>query len=239
MLQLIDVPNPAHACSDVVGAQVGIPGYLTHQAPEPWNGNLHAAKILFISSNPSISQLEQYPNIDATDHHLIQFFTQRFGVFPESPIESGRRVLNIDGSRSRAVPFLSWVRCRVAELLQIAADQVNPGIDYALTEVVHCKSLGELGVQRASEHCGDHFLKRILNCSGAAIFVFVGDRAAEMADHLFGINPGERIQGPRALLGLQRMMAFLPHPNSHKPCKFVNVCEPNDVRQIRQFLASA
>src|ERR1700691_6277098 len=206
MLQLIDVPNPAHDCSDVVGAQVGMPGYLAHQAPEPWNGNIHAAKILFISSNPSISQVEQYPNIGAAEQHLVQFFTQRFGVLASSPIESGRRVLNMDGTRSRAVKFLSWVRCRAAELLEIAPDQVNPGPAYALTEVVHCKSLGEIGVQRASSYCGNQFLTRILNCSGAAIVVFVGVRAAEAAQ-LFGFNLLPRIQRPLPLLGVQRMVA--------------------------------
>src|SRR5450755_869158 len=152
MNQLIEAPNPAHVCSEIVGAQAAMPGHVAHQVPEPWNGNLHEANILFISSNPSISQAEVYPYINATDQAIIEFFTHGFGDLPDSPIESGRRVLNMDGTRSNAVPFLSWVRRRAAELLDIPPDHVIPGTDYALTEVVHCKSRGEIGVQPALVH---------------------------------------------------------------------------------------
>lgn len=47
------------ACTDIVGIQGEL--LSRHQVPEPWTGHLEKAPILFLSSNPFLSQLDAYP----------------------------------------------------------------------------------------------------------------------------------------------------------------------------------
>jgi hypothetical protein len=56
-----------------------------------------------------------------------------------------------DGSRTSAIRFWVEVRSRAAEL--IPHRPLVPGIDYALTEAVRCKSHHEIGVAEAVATC--------------------------------------------------------------------------------------
>ncbi|MCF3607522.1 hypothetical protein L2E81_13290 [Planktothrix agardhii 1033] len=58
--------------------------------------------------------------------------------------------MQTDGTYSRVTQFWAAVRKRAIELLQ---RDVIPGFDYALTEIVHCKSHHEIGVEQAQEQC--------------------------------------------------------------------------------------
>jgi hypothetical protein len=238
MVACLNDPQQPHPCAQIVGTQLEH-GNALHQIPEPWNGDLCNAPVLFISSNPSISAAERYPDLGWPNPEIATFFQQRFGNLPTSPILSGRKVLNVDNSRSRAVPFLSWVRCRVAELTQLPRNDIDAGVDYVVTEVVHCKSVDEIGVEPALIHCAETYTERVLNCAGAAVVIFVGGLAASVAHHIFQLNPDiSRIQGPVPLCGIDRMVVFLPHPNSHKPCKFETCCDAGDLANLRAFLAA-
>lgn len=104
-----------HSCARIVHDQRPRENGHT-QLPEPWNGNLGAAPLLFVSSNPSISRQERYPETSWPLQDVSEFFYHRFGDSPAAPIQGGCKVLNKDGSRSKAVPFLSWARGRAAEL---------------------------------------------------------------------------------------------------------------------------
>jgi hypothetical protein len=201
------------------------------QLPEPWNGNLGAAPLLFVSSNPSISRQERCPETSWPLQDVSEFFYHRFGDSPAAPIQGGCMVLNKDGSRSKAVPFLSWARGRAAEL-----GVTRPGIDYALTEVVHCKSKKQVGVAAALSHCASTYTRSVLKASGAKVVVFVGAHAANAASELFELERTPAVQGPLPLCGKSRMVAFLPHPNSHLRCKFKTFCEEEDVGTLCTFL---
>lgn len=63
-------------CLDIVATQRA-ESWPTFQVPEPWSGNLTTAPILFLSSNPSISETEAYPRGDSTDQLLQNFFDRR------------------------------------------------------------------------------------------------------------------------------------------------------------------
>src|SRR5258708_7062718 len=135
-------PNP---CSKIIAMQH--PSHPTsldqHQVPEPWSGDLKQAPLLFISSNPSIDEKEEYPLWSWQDQWIEDFFVNRYGGGRRQWIEDSIRSLRHDGSR---VPVRFWieVRQRAKELFE---REVIGGRDYALTEVVHCKSRGEAGVQ--------------------------------------------------------------------------------------------
>jgi hypothetical protein len=53
-------PEKKHPCRKIVQSQ-GEKAAEHFQVPEPWSGHLETAPILFLSSNPSISQDEEYP----------------------------------------------------------------------------------------------------------------------------------------------------------------------------------
>ncbi len=71
-------PGPAHPCARIVSVQSGIPPTARH-LPEPWNGDLARAPLLFVSSNPSIDEDEAYPTASWPEEDVIDFFLHRFG----------------------------------------------------------------------------------------------------------------------------------------------------------------
>jgi hypothetical protein len=48
------------------------------QLPEPWSGQIDVAPILFISSSPSIDELELYPDQSWDSDRTADFFYNRF-----------------------------------------------------------------------------------------------------------------------------------------------------------------
>ena len=106
------------------------------QAPEPWRGHIDTAPILFLSSNPSIAENDPFRASSSSDAEIIDYYQCSFDP------DAG----HISPSAYNSVPFWRGVRARATEIL--GRDAV-PGVDFALTELVHCKSTGEQGVARA------------------------------------------------------------------------------------------
>jgi hypothetical protein len=71
-----------------------------------------------------------------------------------SDLRPGRRSVLADDP---AVRFWSAVKQRAKELLP--EESVRPGLDYALTEVVRCKSREEVGVAEAAAVCSNRYLR--------------------------------------------------------------------------------
>jgi hypothetical protein len=152
------------------------------QVPEPWNGDVERAPLLFIASNPAIDPTERYPTIDGNEWPESQveaFFRYRFllasGVPGLGPIPQGP-------------PSQYWrcVRRRAAEILDIPIDAVRPGEDYAVTEIVRCKSRNEVGVAEATRECSERYLDATLRLAGAKIVVILGIRTLR---HLANLRP--------------------------------------------------
>lgn len=203
------------ACAAVTAPQADVPEG-QHQVPEPWSGDL-SAPILFISSNPSIStpdsngEVEAYPTLSDDDETLIQFFDGRFGEFG-APVVDGRRC-RLQGNEIRYArrPTSFWcsVRARAKDLL---GREPRPGIDYAMTEVVHCKSRSEIGVAEASAVCAEKYLESVLDLSEAKVVVCFGAHAGHaMREHL-GLTGDANHFGPDD--SRQFHVCFLPHPNA-------------------------
>src|SRR5215217_7246294 len=132
-----------HGCSKIVRFQ-SVDSESEFQSPEPWSGHLSIASILFLSSNPSIgaTTYDQYPRATWDDESIIEYFEYRFGRKPLSSVEQGIYDALPGSLRvTRGTKFWIGVRARAAELLEKPASQVVAGADYALTEVVRCKSV--------------------------------------------------------------------------------------------------
>lgn len=213
-------------CSKVVAAQ-GAPSE-KHHLPEPWNGDLERAPILFISSNPSVNAAEHYPDDGWSNAQVEAYFAGRFGGEGAPIRRDGRTHLRDKTYSRKSVPFLNHLRNRAKEIL--GHDPV-PGVDYALAEVVRCKSANQQGVKAAVTTCADLYLERTLACSGARVMVVYGDVATNaMALRYQEIDPDRRVQGPIDISGDARMVALLPHPGSGRGPKFFDPAESARLR---------
>lgn len=187
----------------------------TFQLPEPWSGQIDIAPLLFISSNPSIDELEEYPDQFWGLSRTIDFFHNRF-TSDAGWVNDGLCVLQRNGSRGKWVRFWASARGRASEILGKKRNEIVPGVDFALTEIVHCKSRKEEGVNEAQDFCSERYLKRVLSISAAKVLIVYGKPARE-AIH--------RCLGPVMNLSLvavgncQRMLVFLPGPNARGPRK--------------------
>jgi hypothetical protein len=225
--------NSSHPCHRIVNCQAGSEEF---QLPEPWTGHLSSAPILFISSNPSINEEEAYPTTLWNNNVVTDFFEYRFDV--NRPwTKNGRYVLLKDRRtyNTHWVRFWASVRKRAEELLGRAA---SPGQDYAITEVVHCKSRAETGVSEALSTCSEKWLEPILENSAANIVVLLGNRARDVCCKLWEIN-WERTVHFNVIAGNRpRAIVILPHPNAFKPKKITDYANAEEIKELRILLPS-
>lgn len=87
---------------------------------------------------------------------------------------------------------------------------VVPGVDYAMTEIVHCKSRGEKGVADAAATCAAKHMDHVMSVAAAKVVIAVG----AFAQGWFlgkGIDvPTQPIERPMG--GRTRTIVFLSHP---------------------------
>ena len=227
------------ACSKIVAAQ-GAPGWNGFQVPEPWSGHLGEAPILFFSSNPSISTREAYPKGAGDDPNvsLQSFFDSRFDGYW---IKDGKQTLQADlKNYGGVVPYWSRIKNRAEELL---GRKPQPGIDYALSEIVHCKSEGEEGVPESLITCANRYMMKLLSCSGAVVLVLVGHKVLNHWNSL-GMQglPQVPMKGGTALqeiAGRKRVVIYLSHPCGPEPKLFARWLTESRILEIRHLIEEA
>ena len=129
----------------------------------------------------------------------------------------------------------SAVKKRASELLM--DEHVRPGVDYALSEVVHCPSAKELGVNSALAECAGRYLLPILQRSGAKIVVCLGRFARTAICEMFSIPEEVAIYGPQQVGDQLRYFSFLPHPNAWKgPWSFEGCLSREELSSLQEFL---
>lgn len=199
-------------CHKIVCLQAGS----SFQVPEPWSGRIDSAPILFISSNPSIDREEKYPDESWEDSKAIDFFQERF-TSPDGWVINGRALLRT-GLRSRGVSYWGHARNRTGEILQ---RKIKPGIDFALTEVVHCKSRKEQGVPEALNFCIERYLQRVLSISAARVLIIYGKHAKDAVRRRYAslMVPQPHGLSLASIGDIQRMLVFLPAPNERGSLK--------------------
>jgi hypothetical protein len=199
-------------CHNVVSLQAG----KSFQLPEPWSGHIDTAPLLFISSNPSIDELEVYPDESWEDEKTTDFFQKRFTSEDGSVIDG--RALQQRGTRGRGVSFWGHARNRGREILR---REVTPGVDFALTKVVHCKSLKERGVPEALDFCSERYPEGVIAIAAAKVLIVHGKHAADAIRGRFGsvMSPLEHDLSLMSVRDIPRRLVFLPHPNRPGPMK--------------------
>ncbi len=189
-----DSSRSQHVCSKVVAAQRT--GRETFHLPEPWNGEIETAPLLFVSWNPSWNPDERFPTEEWTDTEIARFFRQRF---------------QHTGQRSQ-----TWREIRgIAE--HLLGREPRPGVDYAITDVVRCKSRKGEGASEALTECSSRYLRRTLDASGARVIVALGrDARRVMADH-FGVPAAVGACVPVSRERRERVLVLLGAPGSAQP----------------------
>jgi hypothetical protein len=224
------------------------------QRPEPWIGNLQNSKVLFVSSNPSISDdqdvsiRENFPTFGVSEDDSADFFINRFDADGETPHATFnfRKLANFlfrsnDGKyrgkgNSFNKPIETWqgVYERAKEIL---GEDCDPTKNYALTEVVKCKSKKEEGVKEASATCIEKWMGKVMDVSPAKLVVIIGAPARNNFAHKiadlgsdFGTDSrgyeqlGQRGRALRDIKisdfgGKRRVYVFNWHPTSMIPNK--------------------
>jgi hypothetical protein len=232
-------PHERHPCQSIVATQSASTAE-SFQVPEPWSGSLSGAPILFLSSNPSIGD-DVYPDRSWKDEVIVDFFERRFGGGQrEWVIDGTRALLKNDTYNVRGTKYWQSVRQRARELLN---REPIPGQDYVLSEVVHCKSEGKVGVAEAFATCVDRYLTRVLDEARAVLVVALGSWAAWALRQGLGMAPDEsgndNLLGPIDHHGRARYVAFLPHPNRiGRPKSFAANLTPQEMARLTALFQS-
>lgn len=146
-----------------------------------------------MSSNPSFNPRERFPTESWSDQQIESFFTTRF-----------------DHS-DQASHFWRVVDGIAGNLLGRPA---RPGHDYALTEVVRCKSWREKGVQQALDECVSRYLARTLEVAGAKVIVALGKKARSTIAAQLRLPTEFGLHGPLRLGDRNSYVLALGHPSS-------------------------
>lgn len=161
------------------------------QSPEPWAGSLQNAPLLFVSSNPSISagtnEAENFPTVESHSGlpiysewsvaDLVDFHTNRFDQSRNKPfVKSNSHYLCKDGEYRGPVKYWREV-FKLAKF--ISGKEIDISNDICLTEVVHCKSKREKGVEKSMKKCAGNYMARILQLSNAKLVISYGAKARD------------------------------------------------------------
>jgi hypothetical protein len=226
------------ACYDVA---VGPGG--PHQGqwvPDPWVGHLTEAPLLFVSSSTAgggdaITDPDEL-SVASPDQDLLDWEDGGFDEGQRPGIAEGVRLVNSHGVRGKSVRYWEWARARAEEVLP---QPVEPGVGYALTEVVHCSSTGEQPVRSALRTCATLYLERVLAASPAKVVVLVGSVARfAFSEHLHR-DVSDHLLGPVEVAGSARLLVAVRHPNSRGGVKsFQGQLTDSQLAQVRAALAA-
>jgi uracil-DNA glycosylase len=204
--------------------------------PEPWNGRLATAPILFIGQNPSADFGEDYPRgsclqLPDADETMLHTFQHRF----DSMIADGSRPKRVDDRAARSNPFLRTLTRLAARLLDSDIKIVRPGEDYALTEAVRCKSANAIGLEQALPVCATRYLPSTLALSGARVIVCLGGVAQRAFCMATGFPlPKGRLSEQRGIAHVWngRHVLFLTHSNYRGARKLEDVLPDHVVATV-------
>lgn len=222
-------------CYRIVNSQ---PNNENCQLPEPWCGRLSVAPILFLSSNPSIDEDEQFPTaIWKNDKAKLEdFYLHRFTTKRKPQWVKDNRILLKDGTYSKNwVRFWAGIGKRAEELLQ---REPLYGEDFVMTEVVKCKSKSEFGVSEAVNACAGKYMKKMLEISPAKMIVVLGRHAREQIIDFLKISPWDAAQNHlrKEIAGKERLIVFLPAPNAFQAKTFAARFTQSELNGFREYL---
>ena len=181
-----------HPCHLVASSQnPGEPG--GRQLADAWSGGIATGRVLFISPSPAINEdpskkREDFPTKSWSLERAGEYFTHKFDQSRQPIISTFRHPTKPDfltrsldgryrggvGGSHRQQKSALGIHERAVELL---GDYADPQLDYAVTDIVHCKSTKGVGALQASTHCLNKWMDRTLEISPANLIVVLGAKS--------------------------------------------------------------
>jgi uracil-DNA glycosylase len=213
----------AHPCSEILNCQTNF-AKGSRQTPVPWVGEIENTPILFISSNPALKEeeyvaLESWSDISVIDVHQNAFNQNREWTKQGNKI----RKLPLIPENYIAVPFWTYIWKTTGEILGIDFGDVLPGKHAAISEIVHCKSNNQIGVNNAKKTCMDKYLEPLLKLSSASIIVLLGAHSSKIISDRYGLDITLATETrmtkthliEKHIAGRKRLIVAIPHNNYH------------------------
>lgn len=113
------------------------------------------------------------------------------------------------------------------------------GRDYAMTEIVHCKSRNELGVVAALQASTSLHFDRTMGVAAASVIIAVGKGRAFIRNRY--TVPDTDMLAKRLIAGKERILFFfLPHPSGFEPGprSLSGLYSLEEMNMLRQAVAS-
>lgn len=178
--------NHPSTCANVLTSQ-GAASKKDFHIPEPWNGDISSAKVLFVSINPGFTPHELYPRLGnpfwtsgpSFDTRKVEdFFEGRFDlVKPYVTYKTCGHAFKIMmeyNSPKSLRGFCFWRY--VFGMANVLIPNADPLKDFAITELVHCKSKNVSFINsQCYKMCMDRHLNNIFSiASNVKYVVFIG-----------------------------------------------------------------
>lgn len=203
---LCNAPNTNSVCNPLYRSQ-SCSTLQDFQIPEPWNGDIINAPILFVGLNPGFTKDELYPKVGNTywsqsngaiDIAKVEdFFENRFNGFYVKH-SNGRRfrimTTSLQEKIIRGRTFWGYIKSVADKILNTSNS--NPGVDFAITEIVHCKSKNIACIPaKCYEECLNKHFDNILSIAQNLKFiVIIGQPARERISKHLGIASPDKYQ---------------------------------------------
>lgn len=221
-LSCADEKSPCHSIWEAQGCREVRDFHL----PEPWNGDVENASALVVSINPRITPGELFPRFGCDfwldkagkldPNRADDFFRNRFeGYFVTHEKGTCFKVRHEDGSMRNPGGHY-WTQVHHAVQVLLNRLEIVPGRDYALTEVVHCKTLRENAAAECCNYCAGKWFEQILCLAKKAKAILVlGNLARIYVSKKVGINAPQSYRRYQVSIGgTDRICVFADHPAS-------------------------
>lgn len=182
-----------HPCHKIVHYQYNEKQEKVFHHPDPWNGNIEGAAILFVGSNPSIDFDEDYPTDEWCDNDIYTFHNNRFSVSN-----------NYYQKNKNKVKYWQCVRKIASWLLEKSLNDDSLDASICATEIVHCKSKNEIGVRESCYECTKKWMTKVLSNYKGTYIVVLG-KQAELSF--------KRIVSGNAEYFKNKKIIYAPHPS--------------------------
>jgi hypothetical protein len=168
-----------------------------------------------VSWNPSLNRNETFPTRSWTDEAIVDFFRTRF----DHSDQASQTWREMRGIASR-----------------LLGKEPKPGVDYAVTDAVRCKSVGGEGASKALAECTSLYLRRTIEASGARVIVALGKDARSTMAAYFGV-PAELggVSLPKLVGGYERILVQLGAPGSAETRSLAQ----DELLRVRTFLGAS
>ena len=108
----------------------------------------------------------------------------------------------------------------------------RPGVDYAVTDIVRCKSRKGEGANEALAECSGRYLRRTIEASGARVLVGLGKPAGQALATYFGVPAVLGAHPPTNVGGCERILVLLGAPGSAQPRRLATEQERIRVQKV-------